>query len=433
VPGLATLTTAVALVVLALVVLDELAGRKRLTEGLVAGTLIVASLYVWPQHGSEIPVALALLAVAARLSSAWPGIAGALAALAAWGRPELAIGAVTIACVDGLRRRSLPRRYLACLVAILAAAAAFDRVTMGTFLPVTLAAKRAQAVWLPGSFVSGAEFWLHSLGYVKDIGMGALTSLFLGMGLAGLPLIWIRGGPAARILALQCAALAVAYPLLGVADYPWYSIPPVLLLSISLPLAAGELVRTTARQFADRPRRSHVVAVLTAGGLMVPFLIVWPSRARDAYQRLAQNYHYDLYRRTGEWLRDNTPPGASVAYVEVGTIGFFSERSVQDLLGLVTPRSIPYVPSGDMRGAFLAAPTDYFLFDRLLVGFLAPVMNEPWFDRNYRSIAQLDALPGGNGEQIVIYRRRRRARFPPPRPPIASAQPPSRRSTGALG
>jgi len=86
-----------------------------------------------------------------------------------------------------------------------------------------------------------------------------------------------------------------------------------------------------------------------------------------------------------------------------------------------------------MRGAFLAAPTDYFLFDRLLVGFLAPVMNEPWFDRNYRRIAQLDALPGGNGEQIVIYRRRRRARFPPPRPPIASAQPPSRRSTGALG
>src|SRR5262245_29668992 len=88
VPALGTLTTAVALWGLALLLLDELSRNRRTAEGVAAGTLVVTSTYVWPQHGSEVPWALALLLVAARWTLRRPALAGSLAAFATWCRPE---------------------------------------------------------------------------------------------------------------------------------------------------------------------------------------------------------------------------------------------------------------------------------------------------------------------------------------------------------
>jgi hypothetical protein len=41
------------------------------------------------------------------------------------------------------------------------------------------------------------------------------------------------------------------------------------------------------------------------------------------------------------WLRDHTPPGALVAAHDIGAIGYFSQRPLLDLAGLVTPQVIP--------------------------------------------------------------------------------------------
>jgi hypothetical protein len=43
------------------------------------------------------------------------------------------------------------------------------------------------------------------------------------------------------------------------------------------------------------------------------------------------------------WLRDNTPPGALVAAHDIGALGYFSERPLLDLAGLVTPDVIPFI------------------------------------------------------------------------------------------
>ena len=155
----------------------------------------------------------------------------------------------------------------------------------------------------------------------------------------------------------------------------------------------------------------------------MPFFFFLPGRVRATYSMLAPNSHYELYRRTGEWLRDHTPPGSTLAYVEVGTIGYFSERSVQDLLGLVTPRSIPFVPKGNMLGAFLTTPTDYYLYNPQLSSFLDPVRKQDWFDRNYRELKRLDPLPG-NDEYVLIYQRQPGAVFPSSNPITLPIDPP---------
>jgi hypothetical protein len=46
---------------------------------------------------------------------------------------------------------------------------------------------------------------------------------------------------------------------------------------------------------------------------------------------------------TARWLRDNTPTDALIAAHDIGAIGYFSERPLVDLAGLVSPEIIPYI------------------------------------------------------------------------------------------
>jgi hypothetical protein len=45
----------------------------------------------------------------------------------------------------------------------------------------------------------------------------------------------------------------------------------------------------------------------------------------------------------GIWARDRTPPGASFAIPDIGAFGYYSDRRVLDLYGLVTPEIAPVV------------------------------------------------------------------------------------------
>jgi hypothetical protein len=55
-----------------------------------------------------------------------------------------------------------------------------------------------------------------------------------------------------------------------------------------------------------------------------------------------------VYPRIGVWLANNTPPEASVAMVEVGIIGYYSERRVVDILGLVSPKNAESLGAGHL-------------------------------------------------------------------------------------
>src|SRR4029079_7234785 len=71
--------------------------------------------------------------------------------------------------------------------------------------------------------------------------------------------------------------------------------------------------------------------------------------------------HFALYRRAGLWIREHTAPEDEISYVEVGTIGYFGERRIRDLVGLVSPDALPFLERRDFLGAFRAHPTKFLL------------------------------------------------------------------------
>jgi hypothetical protein len=46
---------------------------------------------------------------------------------------------------------------------------------------------------------------------------------------------------------------------------------------------------------------------------------------------------------TAHWLRDNTPPEALIAAHDIGALGYFSQRDIVDLAGLISPDVIPFI------------------------------------------------------------------------------------------
>ena len=97
-----------------------------------------------------------------------------------------------------------------------------------------------------------------------------------------------------------------------------------------------------------------------------------PDRAVQAARHAAP--HFEGYRLAGLWAREQTRPGDAIACVEVGTLAYFADRPVEDLLGLVTPRSIPYVAEGDLLGAFLARPTELVVDRPRIHGLMGQVV-----------------------------------------------------------
>lgn len=467
---LGTASTGAALVALAALLWAAAARRGRGAEAAVGGTLLVLSTAVWSVHGAEGPVALALLASAALAAGRWPAAAGAAAGFAVWVRPESALAAGLLAALlagERWRRRggggaaesgvaasaggatvkdgsvsvqiasalrSPPLAFALAAAAMAALGAGLAWVWFGTPVPVPLTAKR----WIAGVIAAptGSGFWPEAAPHLVRH-LGTLWPLTLGLAATGLVPLWRGGGRPARLLALYALALGAAYPLLGVPFALWYAVPQLAVIPYGLAFLAGAAARLVYRAAGRRspaavggapaaargappppmPRRSLRRLAATALGTAVAVLLLAPP-LRSAAPKAARWWsarhaapHFEGYRLAGLWAREHTRPGDAIACVEVGTLAFFSDRPVEDLLGLVTPRSIPFVAEGDLLGAFLAKPTELVVDRPRIHGLMGRVVSRRWFPKAYEEAARFLA---GTPDEVVIYRRRPGAEVPPP-------------------
>lgn len=332
----------------------------------------------------------------------------------------------------------------------------------GEPLPLPLTAKRLHAVWGAGAAATaGTGYWPAAWPHLSRH-LGAAAPLTLALAAAGLVPLYRHGGRGARLLVLWAAALAVVHPLLGVRFALWYAVPQAAALAYGLAAAAGWAARRAAvaartptrGRAAERPpvptpdapvrsggpagdttpKKASAAPGAETGGSPSPSQRWWLGRAAAtaaavlvlsplatavpaggrwlADQRLRP--HFAGYRDAGLWARRHTPPGAAIACVEVGTLAYFSDRPVEDLLGLVTPRSLPYIAEGDLMGAFLARPTELVVWRPRIRGLMGEVTSRPWFPAAYREAVRFAA---GTTDETIVYRRRPGAEPPPPRPP----------------
>jgi len=438
---LSTALYALSLWALAMIVWAEARRRGFRAEAAVGGTLVVTSTFLWVNQGSAGVTVLALLAGAAVLAERRPVTAGVVAGLAVWFRPDAALGVLLLglilwgAPIAAGRGWRPPWRWGlvaagTILVGVLAAWLWF-----GTVVPGTLHAKQVMAAAREGSWTGPSQFWGRAV-QILPRHWGHAWLLVGAGGLAGLWPLVSRGGRAVRTLVLYGVAVAVAYPLLRVPFFSWYVVPAVVAALYGLAALACGIGRvltegSSRADGANRPGRegragraaSAIQAVVATALLAVPVTSI--ARSSEHWLvRPTPGGRYASYREAARWIRQHSTPDERIAFGEIGNLAYWSERPVDDLMGLVTPRVLPYVAAGDSYGAFLTLHPDLFIDHRQ-----SPqpgLAKLPWFTRSYEPVARIAPPEDGVGE-VTIFRRRLGATLPDPRPPRRPASRPADR------
>lgn len=328
----------------------------------------------WSVSGMETPLAVALVLagfVAFTEGRQWgshPVRTGALWALAALTRPEavflLALWGIFL-IIDTDSRAGIRRLLFGALppAIIYGGWLLFARLTFGTFWPNTLEAKAA-----------GGEGWPYLaeqlMRQAKIVGAtdAALAGALAAALLFGGRRLWPREWQAQRLLPwVWVGALPVLYTMRGVPVLSRYLLP-------LMPILAWLAWRAVERWWGgDRPRREDGRgATLLGFGLMlltvVPNLLVYQQTVRPQVDSLSAGMRASLIP-WGKWFRENTAPGAIIAAPDIGAVGYYSQRRVLDLAGLVTPGMVPILarmPQADAvaRFAFADVARPEMLMDR---------------------------------------------------------------------
>lgn len=382
--------------------------------GAIGGTLVVASAWAWVCQGFEGPVALAVLLLAAGLAERHPALGGMVAGLAIWLRPDAALGGALLGVILWHHGRRPPWRFALGGAAAVVSGVAAAWAWFGRVLPETWAAKHAHAVGLDRVSVEPADFWLEVVPMARR-SLGAPWWLLALLGAVGLIVTLRRAGRGGRLLAGQAVALLVAYPFLGVRAAPWYPLPVVLTLVALAPLGAFALAEVAVRWLPTRSTSRRWAVAGVAGFLLASPLAAAGQRVGVAWQVLASRPHFEGYRKAAHWIAADAEPTDAIATVEIGILAYYSDLAVEDLMGLVTPRSIPFVAAGDLGGALLAKPTRYVVERPGTDGYTGQFSSAKWFRKRWKRAALLDAE---SGAWTRIWRQRPNATMPPARAPI---------------
>jgi len=266
----------------------------------------------------------------------------------------------------------------------------------GSILPDTLAAKMAQVssgLWAPFP-VRLFSRWLP--GWGLGFGPHALRFL-LGWSLVLLGIFRIvRKYNRMWISPVWAVAYALGYSLLGVPGYPWYRLPILLVLTLCAALGLELLFHCCVGGEEIRWRRA-------TGRLLLAVILLPPLLACTDRIRASSPSDRDLaYRELARYFAENADPDESIAYMEVGYLGYYTRLGIVDLVGLVSPSLIPYVIRRDFSSGFWESRPDY-LVELEGSEFIRPIVQDPRFPQQYYLLKE---LPGFDGRGLRIYHRR---------------------------
>lgn len=190
------------------------------------------------------------------------------------------------------------------------------------------------------------------------------------------------------------------YTVLGVLRFPWYY--PLLAPAFSLLVAYGAVGLADR---LDRPaRRAWALAALSA--LCLAASLIWLGRS----QHTQPDPHLETYRLVADWLARHTPVDSSVALLEIGVVGYYSERQVVDTMGLVTPGMVGHLQNWfqTLRYAVNRYWPDYVV--ALAQTAWTGIASEAWFQEAYTPVGVIENAADSVAPVIIFQRR---AGYPP--------------------
>jgi hypothetical protein len=334
-------------------------------------------------------LALAVFALPVGRAALWAGLAAGLSVLA---RPDgllLLPVAVGLAWLCGPRRLRATGATVIGFVLVFVPYLLFNYWLSGSAWPNTLYAKQAEyAVLLERPLV----LRLLSVGVQPVIGAqallvpGLLAAAWLAARRRQWPLLL-----AAAWLAASLAAYALRLP--ATYQHGRYLMPVIpFLLALGVGGTAGLLRPNALKPAARILSRAWLLAGLA---LAVAFWVI----GAQAYRRDVQIIESEMVA-SARWISANTAVGSLVAAHDIGALGYFGERRVLDLAGLVSPEVIPLIrDEAGLREWLFAAGADYLL---TFPGWYPELVHE--LDGHLLFTTGAPFSPAAGGENMAVYR-----------------------------
>ncbi|MCB0076266.1 MAG: hypothetical protein KDD73_02510 [Anaerolineales bacterium] len=365
--------------------------------GLVGAAALALPISGWQAAlGMETPLLAAALLFSTWLAARGKAVAaGLLAGLLPLIRPEgaamIPLLALWLAATSGQRRWQRLARYSGAVALPLALWTLYALPRFGNVLPNSALAKLGQGQGWPGLNFGERliEQWLPTVALL--FGSGPWLSLLWPLALVGLlALVWRRS--ALLLLVAWAAIFTAVYTLLGAPGYWWYGIPVLVTLQL-LAAVAVEALAEQRRTVVRAAQAALAVALVAAFALFS----VRAIRAEGGDPRAAP------YRAVATWMTENTSADRTLAHVEIGYLGFYSENPIVDLAGLTDPRLLANASRLDMAANFWLTEPDYFLYHPSFGWLVDSIVTDPRFANHYQPVAD---FPWTSEPEMRLYEKR---------------------------
>lgn len=376
--------------------------------GLIAALLILVNPVFVETWGGEALLLLALVLAAFYFYfKEYEALPAAFLALAFLTRGEGVLAAFVLYTHFIIVHQKFPWRAALAFSAVLIPWVIYALVTFGSPLPSTLPAKIAQmqsGYWAP--FLRTSLEWLAAY-IIKTPHFSSREphySYFVVVALAALGGWSLLLRPQFRwwAILIWIGLYAAGYSLLGVPFYHWY-VAPLALGGLVLAGLGAQFGYNFIRQVKfGYAQYRNVALIIFIATLALPLITAAGFIKNYAAQPLCPQCR--LYTRAGIWLREHTPPTASVGYFEIGFMGYYADRAFIDPVGLINPRVAERVAHGNLKWAYQYYKPDYLVihparwYDRI-----GNIREEPWFQEAYREVTSIAET--GYEPQLVIYQK----------------------------
>jgi arabinofuranosyltransferase len=230
-------------------------------------------------------------------------------------------------------KRTIPKiKFMVLPFLILAVQFAFNKIYYGSFVAATSAVKIDQGksgLWgeWPMAFLQ--------IGYHKDEFFFSnifLMAMLLILSVYGF--YSFRHTKVNRIVLMFLIFYSLVFIMLNAPNYHWYYAPYYFFAFIYAGIGINKFLESLFSW------RNTILQYSQIGAIIILFLIFIFINVKNTLPKLGDvNIKSREYREVGIWLREQTPEHSKIALIEVGIIGWYSNRYIIDMLGLVSPHN----------------------------------------------------------------------------------------------